>query len=181
MLRPCRIAGALCYAQGPWDPAESRVSYLSRVFYGAQRLLRPLRSAGASRAPRVLCGAQRLLRPFRARLVFAGPLGSIRIASSMSPTRALWCPAFVATPQICKFHICCACFMVPSVCCDPSTFHICCTCFMVPSVCCDPLDLRIPHLLRVFYGAQRLLRPLRFANSTSVARVLWCPAFATTP
>ena len=106
--------------------------------------------------PRVLYGVQRLLRPFR-------------IASSMSPTRALWCPAFVATPQICEFHICCACSMVPSVRCDPSDlrvphllrvfygaprllrpfrFHICCACFMVPRVCCDPSDLRVPHVPR---------------------------------
>ena len=144
-----------------------------RRICGAQRLLRPLR-IGASRAPRVLCGAQRLLRPFRARLVFAGPLGSIRIASSMSPTRllrplgfasstsvarVLWCPAFVATPRIREFHICCARLMVPSV-------------------CCNPTDLRVPHLLRASYGARPpLLRPFR---SLSAARVLWCPAFATT-
>ena len=93
----------------------------------------------------------------------AGPLGSIRIASSMSPTRLL-------RPQICKFHICCTRCIVPSVCCDPFAiagplgssesqvphltrvpiapssccapqlckFHICCTRVIVSSVCCDP-------------------------------------------
>ena len=98
-----------------------------------------------------------------------GPLGSIRIASSMSPTRllrplgfasstsvarVLWCPAFVATPRVCEFHICCARLMVHA------------------RVCYDPSD---PYLLHAFYGAQRLLQPIR---SISAARVLWCPAFA---
>ena len=105
-----------------------------------------------------------------------GPLGSIRIASSLSPTRLLrplgfvsstsaarvfLCPVFVATPRICEFHSCCARVIVPSVCCDPS-------------------NLRVPHLLRASYCAQCLLRPLGLASSTSAARVALCPVFVAT-
>ncbi len=69
--------------------------------------------------------------------------------------------AFVATPRICEFHICCARLFVPSVCCDPS-------------------DLRVSHLLRASYCAQCLSRPLGLASSTSAARVALCPVFVAT-
>ena len=97
----------------------------------------------------------------------AGPLGSIRIASSMSPTRLLrplglasftsaarvfLCPVFVATPRTCEFHICCARLIVPSVCRDPS-------------------DSQVPHLLRASHCAQCLLRPFRHCRASGILRI----------
>ena len=105
----------------------------------------------------------------------AGPLASIRIASSMTPTRALCCPAFVATLRDCrasgihknhKFHVFRACFMASGVC-------------YVPFVC-----LQAPpgiHKNREFLVSHAFVAPLGFASSTSFARVLWCPASVVTP
>ena len=72
-----------CLAQGPWGPSDLRV-HICRA-----------RSA----VPAVCCDPSES----RAHIFGAGPLGSIRFASSISVARALWCPAFVATPQICEF------------------------------------------------------------------------------
>ena len=113
----------------------------------------------------------------------AEPLGSIRIASSMSPTRALWCPAFVATlsplqglrdPQNREFRIFHACPIAPSVCCAPSELRVpgeLHACSVVPSVGCEP-----------FASALCVARPLgsmRIASSTSSTRALHCLAFVT--
>ena len=114
----------------------------------------------------------RLPRRIASSVSLRAPLGSIRIASSLPPTRlplgfasstsvarVLWCPASVATPRICEFHICCARLRAPSV-------------------CCNPTDLQVPRLLRASCGARPpLLRPFR---SLSAKRVLWCPWLATT-
>ena len=73
------------YAQGPWGPSDLRV-HICRA-----------RSA----VPAVCCDPQnREPHIFR-----AGPLGSIRFASSISSTRVLGCPAFVATLQNREPHI----------------------------------------------------------------------------
>ena len=109
----------------------------------------------------------RLPRRIASSVSLRAPLGSIRIASSLPPTRlplgfasstsvarVLGRPASVATPRICKFHVCCARLVAHA------------------RLCNDPSD---PCLLSTFYGAQRLLQPIR---SMSAACVLWCPAFA---
>ena len=121
---------------------------------------------------------RRAFDTFRAR-----PLASIRIASSMIPTHALRCPAFVATLCNCRtsgihknreFLVSHASVATPRIC----EFHICCARLMAPSVCCNPTDLQVPRLLRASCGARPpLLRPFR---SLSAKRVLWCPWLATT-
>ena len=103
LLRQAFVA-TLSQLQGLWGPSESRVPHIPRVPYDAQRLssqLQGLWDPSESRVPclpRVFCVAQRLSRPF----AIAGPLVSIRIASSISPTCELCCPAFVATLRDCR-------------------------------------------------------------------------------